>query len=120
MEPTQRKCSRCEEVRPLGWFVKSGSGRLRSECRQCRRVQKSRDGAIRRQRLAGARPTRVTSLDIMLMGERQGWRCACGCGRVIRWEYHVDHRLALARGGRHERCNLQLLAPICNLRKGAR
>jgi 5-methylcytosine-specific restriction endonuclease McrA len=50
----------------------------------------------------------------------QGGRCACGCGASIEVDYHIDHRVALARGGRHEAGNLQLLRPACNLSKGAR
>jgi 5-methylcytosine-specific restriction endonuclease McrA len=63
---------------------------------------------------------RITAADLRLIGERQGWRCGCGCGRVIRHEYHVDHKVALSRGGAHVRANLQLLAAICNLKKGSR
>jgi 5-methylcytosine-specific restriction endonuclease McrA len=50
--------------------------------------------------------------------QRQNGMCACGCGRDIRYRFHVDHRKAIANGGRHARDNLQLMAPICNLRKG--
>jgi len=120
MQPTQRLCSQCGQVRPLGWFCKNGAARLASACRECRRAKKSRDAAARRARIRGARPGRVTARDIEAIGARQGWRCACGCGRVIRWEYHVDHVRALARGGEHRVENLALMAPVCNLRKGAR
>ena len=120
IEPTQRVCSQCGQVRPLGWFVKNGSGRLRSACRECLRAKRARDRAARRMRIAGGRAGRITAADLQALGARQGWRCACGCGRVVRWEYHVDHVRALARGGAHRVENLALLAPICNLRKGAR
>jgi 5-methylcytosine-specific restriction endonuclease McrA len=63
---------------------------------------------------------RVRAEDIRKIGEAQGWRCACGCGRPIRDGYHLDHRRALARGGTHSVGNLQLLSPVCNLRKGSR
>lgn len=33
---------------------------------------------------------------------------------------HLDHRVPIARGGRHEEKNLQLAHAACNLRKGAR
>jgi 5-methylcytosine-specific restriction endonuclease McrA len=46
--------------------------------------------------------------------------CACGCGRSILGGYHIDHIVPIAKGGTSERRNLQLLAPICNLRKGAK
>lgn len=115
----QKVCSRCGEVRPLGWYVRKGSGRLRSECRECGKAQGVQRAARRRARLAVGHE-RVTDADIRGLGERQGWRCACGCGRPIRDQFHVDHRVALARGGAHRIDNLQLLAPVCNLKKGAR
>jgi 5-methylcytosine-specific restriction endonuclease McrA len=90
----------------------------RARCKECMRGKNARDRAARAGRLKGSEV--VTAEQIRLMGERQGWRCACGCGRVIRWAYHLDHRVPLARGGRHRFNNLQLLAAICNLRKGAR
>ena len=112
-----KACSRCGRWLPLGWYCRNGSGRVRSECRECRRASKVESGARRRVREAAGR-ARVTQGQIDALGERQGWRCGCGCGRVIRWEYHVDHRVPLSRGGRHEIGNLRLLAPICNLRLG--
>jgi 5-methylcytosine-specific restriction endonuclease McrA len=117
--PFERLCTGpCGQWRPLGWYVKNGSGRLRSRCRECLRVKRVRDGAVRRQRLKSAVRERVTQADLNELGDRQGWRCACGCGRVIRYEYHVDHRVPLSRGGVHVRSNLRLLAPVCNLKLG--
>ena len=44
-------------------------------------------------------------------------RCAiCRCS--IKSLHHVDHIMPLALGGEHEPHNIQLLCPICNLRKG--
>ena len=116
----ERMCAGCGQARPLGCFVKNGAGRLRSRAKCCERARRVRDGAVRRERLKATRRERVTQADLNAIGDRQGWRCACGCGRSIRYEYHVDHRVALARGGAHVRANLALLAPICNLRKGAK
>ena len=62
---------------------------------------------------------RVSLGEIEGIGERQWWRCRV-CGSSIRHGWHVDHVRALARGGRHEVGNLQLLCPRCNLVKGAR
>jgi 5-methylcytosine-specific restriction endonuclease McrA len=115
--PLQRRCTRCGEVRPLGWYVRKGGGRLRSECRECGRAEKVRRAAVRRARWVEGHE-RVTGRDIARLGEAQGWRCR-GCGGSVRWGYHVDHVEALARGGRHVLDNLQLLCPRCNLRKGA-
>lgn len=115
--PLQKRCVECQEVRPLGWFTRRGEGRLRARCRECLRAQRSEGAARRRSRLAVG-SERVRSADIERIGERQGWRCR-GCGVPIRVGYHVDHVVALARGGRHEVGNLQLLCARCNLAKGS-
>lgn len=52
---------------------------------------------------------------------RQECKCAvCGCWIGPPCAYHIDHIVALARGGANEVANLQLLCPRCNLKKGAR
>ena len=102
---------------PLGWYPRNGSGARRARCRGCLRAKRSRDRAVRRERiLAGA--GRVTQEDVEAILRRQGWKCAIG-GEDIRFEYHLDHRVPLARGGRHEVGNLQATCPRCNLRKGS-
>ena len=68
-------CSQCSQPKPLGRFAKNG-GRLRSACKDCERGR-SKPG--KRQLPAVPR----VCLQRMLM--RQGWRCACGCGRSIRY-----------------------------------
>jgi 5-methylcytosine-specific restriction endonuclease McrA len=118
--PHRKLCRKCGEVRPLGWFVRNGSGKLRAQCRQCMRAKRAGDRYARRTRMKRQRAGRVTQADIDRIGEAQGWRCACGCGVSVRFEYHLDHIVAIARGGLHARGNLQLLAPLCNLKKGAR
>lgn len=42
------------------------------------------------------------------------------CRASIRKQYHIDHVVALANGGSNDKCNIQLLCPPCNLRKGAK
>lgn len=114
--PLQRECARCHQVRPLGWFALKGGGRRRSECRECGRGQRVKDAAVRRGRKGGGV---VRAEEIERIGEVQGWRCRI-CGKPIRAGWEVDHVLALARGGRHEVGNLQLLCGGCNRRKGCR
>jgi len=121
--PFERLCrGPCGRWRSLGWFAKKGSARLDTWCRDCRRPQRVKDRAVRRSReaAAGKGLPRITSKDLERMNERQGWRCACGCGRSTRYDWEPDHVIAIARGGRHELGNLRILAPICNRRKGAR
>jgi 5-methylcytosine-specific restriction endonuclease McrA len=115
--PLQKRCSRCGEVRPLGWYCRKDKGRLTSECRECRRAGKSRRDAVRRSRLKVGHE-RVTDEDIRQLGERQGWRCR-HCGVSVRYAYDVDHIRPVSRGGAHSMRNLQLLCRRCNLVKGA-
>lgn len=53
------------------------------------------------------------------LGRMQGWKCAV-CRQDIRSRFHVDHIKPLAKGGRHEKRNLQLLCVKDNLQKSAR
>ena len=65
---------------------------------------------------AGSRLPRET---IPRLLEQQRGFCA-GCSCNIRLRFHVDHIMPLARGGRHDPSNLQLLCPPCNLQKHAK
>lgn len=116
----QKRCSRCKQVRPIGWFFRKDRGRLASECKECARPGNALRQGVRRARLKANGWERIGAEEIRYLGERQGWVCACGCGVSVRWSYHVDHKKALSRGGSHVLSNLQLLTPGCNLRKGAR
>lgn len=51
--------------------------------------------------------------------ERQNGKCAC-CGVKLNGEYHLDHIMPLALGGKNADDNVQLLLPKCNLKKGAK
>ncbi|MGA7744511.1 MAG: HNH endonuclease [Polyangia bacterium] len=46
--------------------------------------------------------------------------CACGHGAKEGVKLHVDHIIPVARGGRTEKKNLQILCTSCNLGKGDR
>lgn len=46
-------------------------------------------------------------------------RCAC-CGINLSKAYHIDHIVPIAKGGKHEAENIQLLCPSCNLHKSAK
>lgn len=101
---------------PRGWFRKSGEGRRLSWCRVCMR---GLDAQNRVRRLA-AWVARVSPAIAQTLWDEQRGVCACGCGRSLAGGFHVDHKVPLARGGRHEGGNLCLLTPRCNLRKGPR
>lgn len=53
------------------------------------------------------------------LGDRQKWKCAI-CRTNVKDSYHVDHIMPIAKGGRHEPRNLQLLCATCNVRKNAK
>jgi 5-methylcytosine-specific restriction endonuclease McrA len=57
---------------------------------------------------------------IRRLWRRQSGRCAICGARMVWGEFHVDHRIPVARGGQHAESNLQLAHPKCNLAKGAR
>ena len=42
------------------------------------------------------------------------------CKTDIEHKYHMDHIYPLAKGGKHEASNIQLLCPSCNVRKSAK
>lgn len=74
----------------------------------------------KRRRSAAKEPgKRLPRGTVKRLGEAQRWRCAaCACD--ISSNYHLDHVMPLALGGRHEPGNLQLLCPPCNLCKSAK
>ncbi len=60
---------------------------------------------------------RVTPLMKKKVAARYGWRCACGCGEQLSFDYHVDHILPLWKGGSNNEENLQPLNPPHHLSK---
>jgi deoxyribose-phosphate aldolase len=60
-----------------------------------------------------------TSNDIKQLLSSQKGKCIC-CKSSIANNYHVDHVIPLALGGRNDKLNLQILCPTCNIRKGAK
>lgn len=53
------------------------------------------------------------------IGDSQKWMCVV-CRASIKSFYHMDHVMPLAKGGKHEATNIQLLCPSCNVRKSAK
>jgi 5-methylcytosine-specific restriction endonuclease McrA len=94
------------------------SGRAAERLREYRRKNphKVREFAKSRTRRKHGRLPKGT---VAKIGAAQRWRCAV-CRDSIKREYHVDHIEPLARGGKHEPKNIQLLCPPCNVRKSAR
>lgn len=94
------------DARIAAWYV-AHPGAMRAK-KQNRRA---------RQRAAGGQLSRDLVPRLMAL---QRWRCA-GCACDLKSSgYHLDHRVALARGGANADDNMQLLCPPCNCSKGAR
>lgn len=60
-----------------------------------------------------------TETDINKLFEAQRKKCAI-CKTSIINKYHIDHVVPLSKGGSNDKDNLQLLCPLCNIRKGAK
>lgn len=73
----------------------------------------------RRATIRGAGGKVSADIEDRLMALQKG-RCAC-CGRSFKnVKHHIDHIIALSRGGMNDDSNLQLLCATCNLQKGAK
>lgn len=120
--PLEMRCTSCGRWLPIGRFwgngVRNGRQLRRRRCWECCRGKSAANRARRAKVIEDHGPSRVTDRDIKRLNERQGWVCACGCGRSTRYEFHLDHRVPLSKGGRHAIENLRILAPICNLKLG--
>lgn len=58
-----------------------------------------------------------SAADIKTIYRRQKGRCYW-CLISLNGEYHVDHRIPLARGGSNDASNLVISCPECNMKKG--
>jgi len=79
-----------------------------------KRSEYNRNAKAKRKKAEGVHSQR----DIEALHKLQ--RGFCAACKVKLQAFHVDHIVALARGGTNDRLNLQLLCPPCNLRKGAK
>lgn len=89
------------------------------EERQARLLVRKRHHAAKRRAQKMGLLGKIDRFDSIRLCEQQGWKCA-GCGKSVRKKYHVDHIMPLSRGGLHDRRNLQILCPPCNLDKRAK
>lgn len=72
----------------------------------------------RRARVHGSGGRLSSGLAARLFKLQRG-KCPC-CGLPLGDDFHLDHRMPLARGGAHEDSNMQLLRKGCNHKKHAK
>lgn len=84
-----------------------------------RNPEKTREIAHRRRARWRNSPGTHTSKDIRSIYEQQDGRCYW-CQKPVGDDYHVDHRIPLARGGTNAPDNIVISCPDCNMRKGAK
>lgn len=127
-ESRRRPCGYCgESFIPRQWQLDAGDGHLcGAQCRadylrlkttvtgRSKAAAAVRAKAVRRSRTRERLPDGTRQ---RLFLKQQG-KCAF-CRRSIQNGCHLDHIIPLARGGKHEALNLQLLCKPCNLRKHA-
>lgn len=62
-----------------------------------------------------------TAADIKLIKKKQHDKCVGpNCKKSIKDIYHIDHRIAVSKGGTNNKDNIDLLCPSCNMRKKAK
>jgi 5-methylcytosine-specific restriction endonuclease McrA len=136
---SERRIARMQELRAEGkWTVHFGpdhhswkggraaararqisSGKAAAQLRAYRKKNPHRVREWHSRRRNGKVMPRLPWGTIPRIGNAQRWRCAiCRCS--IKGGYHLDHIMPIARGGKHEPRNLQLLCGPCNVRKSAK
>lgn len=97
-------------------YIDSGRSAELRRASYHREKDKHKEWSQRRKSLKLDRLPRGT---IKRIGEMQRWCCAI-CRKNVADRYHVDHITPLAKGGKHEPKNLQILCGPCNVRKSAK
>jgi len=78
---------------------------------------------LRRQALMRRSGKSVDDLNLVVFVNKirfEGINCCENCGLFVGKNYHIDHIIPLARGGKNNFDNFQLLCPTCNLEKSTK
>lgn len=78
------------------------------------RIQKNKRRALKR-KCNGTH----TAQDILYLKNKQNNKCVY-CKKSVKRIFHVDHKIALSKGGSNGAENLQILCPNCNQRKNTK
>jgi 5-methylcytosine-specific restriction endonuclease McrA len=73
----------------------------------------------RRRSLEKSATGKISAADIKALWIAQNGKCLY-CTKPLDDSYHIDHKIPLVHGGSHQRTNLALSCPTCNLQKGPR
>lgn len=103
--PKHRFCRCGAEVRPRDKFT---TNRL---CDPCREI-----GRVKNERRRNKRKVHRKGKKVEVLHAKQRGRCFY-CLKKLNGEWHVDHFVARARGGRSNIENLRLACPACNIAK---
>lgn len=82
-----------------------------------RNPEKKRAAKLARRARAANAPGKHSAADIRRQRDAQGGRCFW-CGSALGPGHHVDHLIALSRGGTNDASNLVLACQRCNTSKG--
>lgn len=83
------------------------------------RVKSNRHRA-RKRHAEGNHTAEDIQLQVKAQTNQHGVLCCWWCGKPILGKYHVDHRIALARGGSNSATNIVITHPECNDSKGVK
>jgi len=115
------RCRLCKELKEETDFYKNSTAKsgVQSDCKPC---QAKTNLARYHSKLSGNKELKVKKAEYDNY-DREGVICmynlAQKLSKITGVEMHVDHIKPLSKGGEHDTKNLQLLAGVLNVAKGA-